>query len=166
MSLRAAALALGRRGNPLLTSNSRKAGECIGTNRLATLAPYASAGVTWVSLRAAALALPWHRPPGQVWRRGNPLLTSNSRKSSVIARAHLLFARSNLPVTWDCFAKERLATTWVSLRAAAKQSPYAWGLLRWGERPPRLCCRPLKTTIHSKLCLCQPFGSKKCLTNS
>jgi hypothetical protein len=24
-----------------------------------------------MSLQAAALALPWHRPPGQVWRRGN-----------------------------------------------------------------------------------------------
>jgi|SRR3990172_7264461 len=24
-----------------------------------------------MSLRAAALVLPWHRPPGQVWRRSN-----------------------------------------------------------------------------------------------
>jgi hypothetical protein len=23
-------------------------------------------------LRAAAFAFPWHRPPGQVWRRSNP----------------------------------------------------------------------------------------------
>ena len=26
-----------------------------------------------ISLRAAAFVLPWHRPPGQVWWRGNLL---------------------------------------------------------------------------------------------
>jgi hypothetical protein len=54
-----------------------------------------------MSLRAAALALPWHRPPGQVWRRGNPLLTRNSRK------------------TEDCFGRKSIALATLAPYASA-----------------------------------------------
>ncbi|MDO9299817.1 MAG: hypothetical protein Q7T89_00475, partial [Anaerolineales bacterium] len=44
---------------------------------------------TQPSLRAAALVLPWHRPPGQVWRR-------STRSVRVVERG-LLRARTRTP---------------------------------------------------------------------